>query len=72
MFINQITANKKYDAKRTYKNNKGYYPGLATIGENIVYIKNRDGNANVKFKQFNEDNNYRLVIMREKTTNNQI
>jgi hypothetical protein len=153
-YDNQITANKKYDAKRTYKKNKGYFPGVATIGDNIVYIENRDGNANVKFKQaetlqnaygllksqeitinrsrmdagsyskdiievvaknsklfyiranksdtvfeqileisdwidielnyknyqvaslkfkqFNEDKNYRLVIMREKTTNNQI
>lgn len=50
-YDNQITANKKYDAKRTYKKNKGYLPGVATIGNNIVYIENRDGNANVKFKQ---------------------
>jgi len=50
-YDNQITANKKYDAKRTYKKNKGYFPGVATIDNNIVYIENRDGNANVKFKQ---------------------
>lgn len=50
-YDNQITANKKYDAKRTYKKNKGYFPGVATIGNHIVYIENRDGNANVKFKQ---------------------
>ncbi len=50
-YDNQITANKKYDAKQTYKKNKGYFPGVATIGNNIVYIENRDGNANVKFKQ---------------------
>jgi len=48
---NQITANNKFDAKRTYKKNKGYFPGIATIGNSIVYIENRDGNANVKFKQ---------------------
>jgi len=153
-YDNQITANKKYDAKRTYKQTKGYFPGVATIGDGIVYIENRDGNANVKlnqaetlknaygllksqnihinrsrmdagsyakgiievvaknsklfyiranksdtvfeqvqqitnweevkinyklyqvasieFKQFMEDKNYRLVIMREKTANNQI
>jgi hypothetical protein len=29
----------------------GYFPGVATIGDNIVYIENRDGNDNVKFKQ---------------------
>lgn len=50
-YDNQITANKKYDGKRTYKNNKGYLPGIATIGKSIVYVENRDGNANVKFKQ---------------------
>jgi len=50
-YDNQITANKKYDAKRTYKKNKGYFPGVATIGNTIVYVENRDGNANVKFKQ---------------------
>ena len=50
-YDNQILANEKYDAKRTYKKNKGYFPGIATIGNKIVYIENRDGNANVKFKQ---------------------
>jgi len=50
-YDNQITANNKYDAKRTYKKNKGYFPGVATIGDTIVYVENRDGNANVKFKQ---------------------
>jgi len=50
-YDNQITANNKYDAKRTYKKNKGYFPGIATIANNIVYVENRDGNANVKFKQ---------------------
>lgn len=50
-YDNQITANKKYDAKRTYKKNKGYFPGIASIGNAIVYVENRDGNANVKFKQ---------------------
>lgn len=50
-YDNQITANKKYDAKRTYKKNKGHFPGVATIGNTIVYVENRDGNANVKFKQ---------------------
>ena len=50
-YDNQITANKKFDAKRTYKKNKGYFPGVATIGSHIVYVENRDGNSNVKFKQ---------------------
>lgn len=50
-YDNQITENNKYDAKRTYKKNKGYFPGVATIENKIVYVENRDGNANVKFKQ---------------------
>jgi len=50
-YDNQINANNKWDAKRTYKKNKGYLPGIATIGNKIVGIENRDGNANVKFKQ---------------------
>ncbi|MEA1897907.1 MAG: IS1380 family transposase [Bacteroidota bacterium] len=50
-YDNQVVANNKYDAKRTYKKNKGYVPGIATIGDKIVYVENRDGNANVKFEQ---------------------
>jgi len=50
-YDNQVLANNKYDAKKTYKKNKGYVPGIATIDDKIVYIENRDGNANVKFEQ---------------------
>ena len=50
-YDNQINANNKWDAKKTYKKTKGYFPGIATIGNNIVGVENRDGNANVKFKQ---------------------
>ena len=50
-YDNQINANHKWDAKPTYKKNTGYLPGIATIGNKIVGIENRDGNANVKFKQ---------------------
>ena len=50
-YDNQINANNKWDAKPTYKKNKGYFPGIATIGNKIVGIENRDGNAHVKFKQ---------------------
>ena len=50
-YDNQINANNKWDAKPTYKKNKGYFPGIATIGNKIVGVENRDGNANVKFKQ---------------------
>jgi len=30
---------------------KGYFPGIATIGKNIVYLENINGNSNVKFKK---------------------
>jgi hypothetical protein len=52
-YDNQIIATEKYDTKRTYKQYNGYFPGVATIGNKIVYIENRDGNANVKFEQEN-------------------
>lgn len=50
-YDNQIIEHEKYDAKKTYKMNTGYFPGVATIGNKIVYIENRDGNANVKTAQ---------------------
>lgn len=50
-YDNQIIATEKYDTKNTYKKVRGYCPGVATIGNKIVYIENRDGNANVKFEQ---------------------
>ena len=50
-YDNQVIATGKYDTKNTYKHTKGYFPGVATIGNKIVYVENRDGNANVKFEQ---------------------
>jgi hypothetical protein len=50
-YDNQIIEHEKYDAKRTYKKNTGYFPGVATIGDRIVYVENRDGNAHVKTGQ---------------------
>jgi len=50
-YDNQIISHEKYDAKKTYKMNTGYFPGVATIGNKVVYIENRDGNANVKTNQ---------------------
>lgn len=50
-FDNQFIACEKYDAKKGYKMQRGYFPGVATIGKNIVYLENRNGNSNVKFKQ---------------------
>ena len=50
-YDNQIIEHEKRDAKRTYKNTTGYFPGVATINDMIVYTENRDGNANVKIAQ---------------------
>jgi hypothetical protein len=47
-YDNQIIATGKYDTKPSYKHYNGHFPGVATIGNKIVYIENRDGNANVK------------------------
>ena len=50
-YDNQIIATDKYDAQNTYKKTKGYCPGIGTIGDKVVYVEGRDGNANVKFEQ---------------------
>jgi hypothetical protein len=50
-YDNQIIEHEKYDARKTYKMNTGYFPGVATICDKIVYVENRDGNANVKTAQ---------------------
>lgn len=50
-FDNQFIACEKYDSKKGYKMKHGYFPGVATIGKHIVYLENRNGNSNVKFKQ---------------------
>ena len=50
-YDNQIIEHEKFGAKKTYKMNSGDFPGIATIGDKIVYIENREGNANVKTAQ---------------------
>ena len=50
-FDHQFIKTEKYDAKMTYKKFTGYSPGVAVIGDLIVGIENRDGNANVRFHQ---------------------
>jgi hypothetical protein len=50
-FDNQFIACEKYDSKKGYKMKDGYFPGVASIGKFIVYLENRNGNSNVKFKQ---------------------
>ena len=61
-YDNQIIEHEKYDAKKTYKMNTGYFPGVGSIGNKIVYIENRDGNANVKTAQSETlERNYKLL-----------
>lgn len=50
-YDNQFIPCEKYDAKKSYKMKFGYFPGVATIGKNIVFFENRNGNTNVKFEQ---------------------
>lgn len=47
-YDNEVLKTEKYDTKNTYKNCKGYFPGMATISGIPVYFENRDGNMNVK------------------------
>ena len=50
-FDHQFIPAHKYDAKFLYKQDFGYFPGWASVGGIIVGGENRDGNANVKFRQ---------------------
>ena len=50
-YDNQFIPTDKYDSKRSYKKADGYFPGIATIENHPVYIENRNGNSNVKYKQ---------------------
>ena len=50
-YDNQVIPTEKYDAKKTYKKCEGYQPGIASIGEHIVYIEGRNGNSQAKYLQ---------------------
>lgn len=50
-YDNQFIPTGKYDSKWSYKHADGYFPGIASIGNHPVYIENRNGNSNVKYKQ---------------------
>jgi len=50
-FDHQFIPAEKYDAEYSYKNKKGYFPGVATISNIPVYIEGRNGNCNVKTEQ---------------------
>ena len=50
-YDNVITENEKQDAQYTYKNNKGYHPGMAFIGRIPVHIENHNGNTPARYEQ---------------------
>lgn len=50
-YDNQVVSNEKRDAKYTYKQCFGDFPGIAQINGMPFFMENRDGNANVKFRQ---------------------
>ena len=50
-FDHQFIPTEKYDTQYSYKKKRGYFPGTATIGGNIVGVENRAANANVRFRQ---------------------
>ena len=50
-FDHQFIPAHKFDAKYSYKQNFGCFPGWASIGGIIVGGENRDGNTNVRFHQ---------------------
>jgi hypothetical protein len=50
-YDNQFIPTGKFDSKLSYKKVKGYFPGIASIDNAPVYIENRNGNSNVKYKQ---------------------
>lgn len=44
-YDNTILYTRKKDAAMTYKKEFGYCPGVGMIGNNIVYVENRNGNS---------------------------
>lgn len=50
-FDHQFIACEKYDTTYSYKKERGYFPGVASIENVPVYIEGRNGNSSVKFKQ---------------------
>lgn len=53
-FDNEFIPAEKSDALYSYKNKRGYFPGVMTAGPLVIGIENRQGNSNVKFEQVEE------------------
>lgn len=50
-FDQEFIPTEKYDATRSYKKERGYFPAVASIENTPVYIENRNGNCQVKLNQ---------------------
>lgn len=50
-FDHQFIPTEKKDSAYSYKKKRGYFPGIASIGNVPVYVENRNGNSSVKFNQ---------------------
>lgn len=50
-FDHEFVPTEKYDTVYSYKKKRGYFPGVATIGDKVVAVENRVANANVRFHQ---------------------
>lgn len=50
-YDNTILFTEKADATMTYKRKSGYYPGVGIIGNNIVYLENRNGHSDAQTLQ---------------------
>src|ERR1700689_1140408 len=48
-YDNTINLCNKYDAKRTYKNDKGYQPGVGSINNIPIFVEGRNGNSPAKY-----------------------
>lgn len=50
-FDHQFIPTEKHDTTYSYKNKRGYFPGVASINNTPVYVENRNGNCHVNFNQ---------------------
>lgn len=62
-FDNTIIFSEKADAATTYVGQRGYAPGVAFIGNHVVYLENRNGNSDAQTLQ--QDTLTRMFAMLE-------
>ena len=67
-YDNTIIFTNKADSTRSYKKDYGYCPGVGIIGNNIVYVENRNGNSDAKTLQFETLTRMFSVLEEQKIT----